>query len=124
MFFEGLQKISKFQILDLVGRDVSTPSLNQASCKILFELLETHDLLFNGILQDKSVDIDSACLTDSMGSVHCLEVFHWVPVMLSKDHDICSSQRQAKTSHRRRQNHDPVCRIRVESVHDLDTVLA
>ena len=50
------------------------------------ELLQAHDLLLYGGPRDHPVDVHHFLLSYSVGSVHCLQVLHWVPVMLNKDH--------------------------------------
>ena len=52
------------------------------------ESLETHDLFFDRVLGDKSVDIDGFLLPDSMRAVHCLQVHLRIPVVFDKDHRV------------------------------------
>lgn len=64
--------------------------LDEAFLQVLLEPLQTHDLLFEAIFDDESVNVDSPSLANSVGSVYCLHVFHRVPVMLHEDHGVSS----------------------------------
>lgn len=37
-------------------------------------------------------------LSNTMRSIHCLEVFHWIPIMFNKYHGISSSQVKAQST--------------------------
>jgi len=43
-----------------------------------------HDLLFQGSSGYQSVHIDNFLLPDAVSTIHCLQVLHWIPVMLNK----------------------------------------
>ena len=92
MLLEALQEVGQLEIGYLRGADVPTTCLDQALGQVLFEALQVHDLVFDGVAHDESEDIDCAGLADTVGSVHGLQVIHRVPVMLHEDHDICTCQ--------------------------------
>lgn len=57
-----------------------------------------HDLLFEGALRDKTINIYDLLLTDTMGPIHRLEVLHRVPVMLNEYDGIRSRQGQSQAT--------------------------
>jgi hypothetical protein len=60
--------------------------------------LQIHDFLLERILHDETVNADLAGLTDSMSTIYCLQVLHWVPVMLREDNCICPCQGKSQAS--------------------------
>ena len=75
-------------------------------------------------MQNKPVHVHCPGLADTMSSVHRLQIFHWVPVMFCEDHDVCPSQSQSPAAYWCCQNQHPITRVRVESVHRLDSFVA
>lgn len=47
--------------------------------------LSFDDFLFDCILSDEPVNVDRIFLSDSMGSIHGLEIHLWVPVAVVND---------------------------------------
>lgn len=41
-----------------------------------------HNFLFQRPSRDKSVNVDDFLLPDAMGTIHSLQVSHWIPIML------------------------------------------
>lgn len=53
-----------------------------------------------------------------MSSIHGLQVFHGVPVMLHKHHGICSSQIQTQPSHMGSEQQNIYGRVVIEPVEE------
>ena len=50
------------------------------------------DLFFQGAPRHDSVHVHDLLLTDTMGAVHSLNVFLWIPIVLNEDDGIGTSQ--------------------------------
>ena len=123
MLLERFEKIGQLQVCDVICRHVLTARLNQRLGQVLFEALQVHDVVFDGVPHNQSVDNDSAGLANAMRSVHCLQVVHGVPVVLGEDDNIGSRQIQAQSAHLGSQDEHSNRLVVVELVHDLVTVL-
>lgn len=51
--------------------------------------LSLNDLLFHRILGNQPIDKDLLLLTDSMGTVHRLQIDLWIPVRIIQDYVVC-----------------------------------
>jgi hypothetical protein len=54
-----------------------------------FDSLTLNDLLFDSLHRNQSVDINVLLLTDSVRSIHCLQVDLRVPIGVVNDHMVC-----------------------------------
>jgi hypothetical protein len=57
-----------------------------------------HNLLFKSSLRDQAVYVHNFLLANTMRAIHCLQVFHGIPVMFHEDDRVGTSQRQAEPS--------------------------
>ena len=99
------------------------------------EVLQTHDLLFEGAYTERdglrssnrlswreggatssedAIDVDGALLSESMGSVHSLQIVHGIPIVFEEHHDVGRRQIQSEAAHFRRQQQHIDCWIRIE----------
>lgn len=67
-------------------------------CSIRFELLIPHDFLLNRCLSDKAIYVHRTFLTNTMRTIHCLQILHRIPIMLDKYHHIGACQIKAFTT--------------------------
>lgn len=82
MLFKTFKQVSKIKAR--VVHQVAFV-LDKTPGQVLFKPLQTHDLLFNCVLQDQTVHVHCSSLADTMSSVHRLQIFHRVPVVLQED---------------------------------------
>jgi len=122
VLFEGLEKVGELEIGDLSRGDVTTASLYEGPSQIFFEALQVHDLVFDSVAHNESVDYNSAHLADTVGPVHSLQIVHRVPIVLGEDHNIGACQRQAQTAHRSRQDQHSHGLIMIELIDDLEAL--
>lgn len=61
--------------------------------------LQAHDLFLESLPRDEPIDAHDAPLTDTMGSIHRLQVEMRVPVVVEEYDDISSGQVQPKPTH-------------------------
>jgi hypothetical protein len=52
----------------------------------------------HGVFGDESINSDLLCLTNSMSSIHCLEIHLWIPVRVIQDNGISGHEIQTKPS--------------------------
>jgi len=55
-----------------------------------------HDLLLECTLADEPVHIHDFLLPESVCTVHCLQILHWVPIMFDKNDRVGACQRESK----------------------------
>lgn len=119
MLLEAVEEVSELHAVS----GAAVLGLDKAPGQILFEPLQIHDLLLEGILHDQSIDADLARLPDSVRAVDGLEIFHGVPVMLSEEHSVSTGQSEAEPTYLGRQNEHANGLVAVETIHDLETLL-
>jgi len=119
VLLKALEQVTELEIRHICSRYISAAGLDQTARQVLFEPLQVHDLVFNRVSHDKSVDVDSARLADAMGSIHRLQVVHRVPVVLHEDDDVSSSQSQAQAADGRRQDQNANRWVVIELIDDL-----
>ena len=91
MLLKWLQQIVQVHFLTLLYQ-LLTSCLHQWFSQVLFKPLQWHNLLFDCVLHYQPINVDNPCLADSMCSVHCLKIFHRVPIMFHENYHISSCQ--------------------------------
>lgn len=82
-----------------------------------------HDLLFKSALRDQAVDVHDLLLSNTMGSVHSLQILHGIPVVFDENDRVRSRQRQAQSTNMGRQKQTINAWVRVEGLHDSMSLL-
>jgi hypothetical protein len=82
-------------------------------------LLLNHFLL-HGVLSDESVNSYLLCLTNSMSSIHCLEIHLWIPVRVIQDNSVSSHEIQTKSTSSCRDEEDSLLRVLTREVINLN----
>ena len=77
-----------------------------------------HDLLLERPLRDEPVDVDDLLLSESMSSIHSLQILHRVPIVLDEDDRIRSCEVESESSDLRREKENVDAGIRVEGLDD------
>lgn len=57
-----------------------------------------HNLLFKRTLRDQSIYIHHFLLSETVGTIHGLEILHWVPIMFDEDDGVCASEGQSEAT--------------------------
>ncbi|KAI6767175.1 hypothetical protein HG531_011535 [Fusarium graminearum] len=118
--WRGIADIEEIQnLIRIHCREASVLLVHDSRCDINLEPLEIQNLLLQGSTSDESVHVDHLLLSNTMGSVHGLEIFLGVPVMLDKDDRISTCQVQTETSNASGQQEHVVGRVAVELVDNV-----
>ena len=122
MLFKRLQKICQLKVGNIFSRDVFATGLNERLGKVLFEALQIHDFVFDGVTHDHPVHVHCTNLAYPVSSIHRLQIFHRVPVMLHENDDICTSESESKTTDSCGENQYPHWLIMIELVDNLNAL--
>jgi hypothetical protein len=72
--------------------------LNNKGVKFQLHGLFLNHFFLHGVFGDESINSDLLCLTNSMSSIHCLEIHLWIPVRVIQDNGISGHEIQTKPS--------------------------
>ena len=90
VLLEPAKQVVHLHILCIFDRNSRCIGLDQISRQVLLEHLKWVYLLFKGILEDETVNIDCPLLSDSVCPIDGLQISHRVPWVLHENHSVCT----------------------------------